>query len=86
MTALALVNVLLYYNLGRGHHVFAWVLGGGAIAQIAAFALFHGSPRGLVFDTIAVSVAVLVVHELLTRQTMLRAMSGAVLSLTRGRA
>lgn len=85
MTALAVINVLLYYNLGRGHNVFAWVLGGGAIAQIVAFALFHGSPRGLVFDTIAVSVVVLVVHELLTKQTMIRSMSSALLVLMRGR-
>jgi O-antigen/teichoic acid export membrane protein len=86
MTALALVNVLLYYNLGRGHNVFAWILGGGAIAQIGAFALFHNSPRGLIFDTIAVAVVILVAHEVLTRQTMLRSMGSSLLRLSGGRA
>jgi O-antigen/teichoic acid export membrane protein len=70
MTALAVINVLLYYHLGRGQHRFAWILGAAAVGQVAAFAAFHSSPRTLVFDTIGVSILVLVCHELATRWTM----------------
>jgi O-antigen/teichoic acid export membrane protein len=70
MTALAVINVLLYYHLGRGQHRFAWILGAAAVGQVAAFSAFHSSPRTLVFDTIGVSVLVLVCHELATRWTM----------------
>jgi O-antigen/teichoic acid export membrane protein len=84
MTAMALINVLLYYHLGRGERGFAWVLGGGAIAQIVAFTAFHSSPRILILDTIAVAVLILICHEALTRQAMSRSMSKAVSRLVQG--
>jgi O-antigen/teichoic acid export membrane protein len=84
MTAMALINVLLYYHLGRGERGFAWVLGGGAIAQIIAFTAFHGSPRILIFDTIVVAALILVCHEALTRQSMSRSMSRAVSRVVQG--
>jgi hypothetical protein len=83
MTALAVINVLLYYHLGRGQHRFAWILGAAAIGQVVAFAAFHSSPRTLVFDTIAVSILVLVCHELATRWTMARAARHALAGVGR---
>src|SRR5581483_10992397 len=77
MTILALLNVLLYYHLGRGEGLFSWVLGCGAVAQIVAFALFHQSPRWLIGDTIAVAFLVLVAHESVTQQTLVRSLAGA---------
>jgi O-antigen/teichoic acid export membrane protein len=78
MTLLAAANVLLYYHLGHGSTSFVWVLAGASLAQLALFALVHGSPRQLIFDTIAVSVGCLIVHEALTQQMMVRSAGGTV--------
>jgi O-antigen/teichoic acid export membrane protein len=83
MTALALVNVLLYYHLGRGHSSFAWILGAGAVTQVAAFAAFHSSPRILILDTIVVSTLILVAHEAVTRGTMTAAARHALVAVGR---
>jgi len=86
MTILAILNVLLYYHLGRGDHRFAWILGAGAIAQVVAFALFHSAPRTLIYDTIAVSIVILALHEVDTHWSMAAAARHAVAELARRRA
>ena len=85
MTALAIINVLLYYHLGREENAFTWILAGGAAVQILAFALFHSEPRSLVVDTIVVSALVIVAHELVTNWTMARAARSVLVGSRRDR-
>jgi O-antigen/teichoic acid export membrane protein len=81
-TLFAVLNVLVYYHLGRQDNVFAWVLAGGAIIQGVAFGLLHASPRWLIADSIIVAALLLITHELLTRLSMLRAISNSLRNLS----
>ena len=84
MTALAIINVLLYYHLGREENAFTWILAAGAIAQIVAFVVFHPTPRSLVFDTIVVSLLVVLAHELTTKWTMARSARDVIVGALQG--
>ena len=85
MTALAIINVLLYYHLGREENAFTWILAAGSASQILAFVLFHSAPRSLVLDTIVVSTLVIVAHELVTNWTMTRAARDVLVGAFAGR-
>jgi O-antigen/teichoic acid export membrane protein len=73
MSGYAVLNVLLIYHLGLEDNAFAWLLVWGAAVQIAAFLLFHDSPREIVAVSIAVAAALLAAHEVLTRGLLIRA-------------
>ena len=45
MSSYALLNVLLFYHLGKGEWRMVMVLIAGAIGETLGFALFHGSPQ-----------------------------------------
>ncbi len=64
MTGFALLNVLFVYHLGRRTYGVSWLLCGGAVVQIAAFALFHDSPQQLLVVSIVVAYALLGVYGL----------------------
>ena len=64
MSGYSLLNVLLFYHLGRGHSTMSWLLFGGAVAQAAAFLLLHDSPRQLLTVSIVTAAALLVAHEI----------------------
>lgn len=65
MSCYAILNVLLVYHLGRGEHRLAWLLAGGAVLQLVAFATIHGSARQLVSVDIAFGAGLLLVYALL---------------------
>jgi hypothetical protein len=48
----------------------------GALVQIAAFALVHGSARELLTVTIATAASLLVAHEVLLEPSLARAAGG----------
>lgn len=73
MTGFALLNVLLAYHLGRGSSSMSFLLAGGALVQIAAFAAFHGSARQLLAVSICIAVALLAAHELLIEPSLVHA-------------
>jgi O-antigen/teichoic acid export membrane protein len=57
MTAYAIMNVFLYYHLGRGNTRVSWFLLAGAIVQGVVYAFFHSTPRELVTASICVGWA-----------------------------
>jgi O-antigen/teichoic acid export membrane protein len=63
MSGYAILNVLLAYHLGRGEPRFSWLLLGGAVVQILLFSIFHGSPYQLLAADIAVSLGLVLLHE-----------------------
>jgi O-antigen/teichoic acid export membrane protein len=65
MTAYAVMNVLLAYHLGRGESRCSWLLLVGALVQIAAFTLLHGSPRELLAADITIALGLVAAHEVL---------------------
>ena len=71
MTGFAFVNVLLAYHLAMGDSRFSWILLGGAIAQVALFGLFHGSPEELLTVNIAVAGALLAFHIVFTKVSVI---------------
>lgn len=73
MSGYAILNVLLIYHLGHGRKGFAWLLVCGAVVQVGAFLVFHEGARQLLKVDIAVAVALLAAHELVTRAQLTRA-------------
>jgi O-antigen/teichoic acid export membrane protein len=71
MTAYALVNVLLIYQLGRGVARYSWLLLAGAAVQPLLFAVFHASPRQLLTVDIVIAFALLILHEVLVERTFM---------------
>jgi O-antigen/teichoic acid export membrane protein len=71
MTAYALLNVLLTYHLALRSASMSYLLLGGAVAQLGAFVLFHDSARELLWVSISLGVALLVVHELFIERSLL---------------
>ena len=57
MTAYAIMNVFLYYHLGRGNTRVAWFLLAGAIVQGIVYTFFHTSPHELVEASMCVGWA-----------------------------
>jgi O-antigen/teichoic acid export membrane protein len=64
MTGFALLNILLTYHLGRGATSMSMLLFGGALVQLAGYAVFHESSYQLVTVSIVSSAMLLVLHEL----------------------
>ena len=64
MTAYAIMNVFLYYYLGRGNTRVSWFLLTGAVVQAVVYAFFHNTPRELVTASMCVGWA-LVAAELI---------------------
>jgi hypothetical protein len=48
----------------------SWLLGLGAIAQVAAFLFIHGSSRQILAVSIVVAAVLLVAHEVLIERTL----------------
>ena len=61
MTLYSLLNVLLFYRLGLGETRICWVLLIGAGAQMIVYAVFHSSPRELLFASIGTGAALLAI-------------------------
>lgn len=70
MSGYALLNVLLTYQLARGSYRLSFILLGGAVAELALFGLFHGSPEQLVTISIGVAFSLLLVHEVFVMRTL----------------
>lgn len=70
MTGFAVLNVLLVYHLARHAARMSWLLLGGALAQLAGFAVLHGSPRQLLAVSIATMVALLAAHEAFVERSL----------------
>jgi O-antigen/teichoic acid export membrane protein len=70
MTGYAILNVLLAYHLGKSSSSMSWLLGLGAIAQVAAFLFIHGSSRQILAVSIVVAAVLLVAHEVLIERTL----------------
>lgn len=64
MTGFALLNVLLTYEIAHRRFGLSWLLAVGAVAQIAAFAVFHASPQQLLAVSIAVAASLLTAYVL----------------------
>ncbi len=70
MTVYALLNVQLAYHLGHGRTTMAWLLLGGAVAQLLFYLAVHGSTYQLVTANLVSALAVLLVHELFFEPTI----------------
>ena len=64
MMGCAILNVLLTYHLGLGSSAMSWLLLGGAFAQLAGYAVFHGSTYQLIGVNIVTAGALILIHEL----------------------
>lgn len=72
MTAFAILNVLLIYHLALEQARMSWLLLGGALVQVAAFAAIHGTGRQLIGIDIAVGIALVIAHEVIVDNTLTR--------------
>jgi O-antigen/teichoic acid export membrane protein len=70
MTAYALLNVQLAYHLGHGRAGMAWLLLGGAAAQLVLYLVVHGSTYQLVGANLATAIGLLLAHELFFQPTL----------------
>jgi O-antigen/teichoic acid export membrane protein len=70
MTGYAVLNVLLAYHLGKGSARMSYLLAAGAVAQILAFAAFHGSGHQIIAVSVVVAAALLAAHELVIERTL----------------
>jgi O-antigen/teichoic acid export membrane protein len=75
MTGYAVLNIILIYDLGRGGRSVAWLFAGGAVVQVGAFLLVHGSARELIAVDIGVAGALLVAEEIATDRMLFRALT-----------
>jgi O-antigen/teichoic acid export membrane protein len=87
MSGYALLNVLLFNDLGHGGTSMVKLLVGGTAAQLAGFAIFHDSAWQLVTVSALSAALLLVAHEAFVEPSLLRAVrtSGTVLKGLRGR-
>jgi len=72
MSGYALLNVLLFNDLGQGGTSMVKLLVGGTAAQLVAFAIFHDSAWQLVTVSAATSFVLLLVHEVLVDPSLTR--------------
>jgi O-antigen/teichoic acid export membrane protein len=70
MSAFAVLNVLLIYHLALEQARMSWLLLGGALVQIAAFGVIHGTGRQLITVDIAIGIALVIVHEVWVDNTL----------------
>lgn len=82
MSGYSLLNVLLFYHLGRGDKRLAWVLIGGAAIEVMGFAIFRDSARELVAVSAVTAAGLLVVHELFIGRELIHTL-GAIVRLLR---
>ena len=73
MTGFALLNVLLAYHLGHGSSSMSFLLTGGAVVQLVAFAIFHSSPEQLLTVSICIAVVLVAAHEVFIEATLAHA-------------
>lgn len=78
MTAYALLNVQFVYHLGHGRQGMAWLLLGGAVAQLAVYGVVHGSTYQLVTANLASSLCLLLIHEFVFEPTIPQAVRWGV--------
>lgn len=83
MTFYALLNVQLVYHLGHGRTGMAWLLLGGAAAQILLYLFVHASTYQLVAMNLVTALAVLAIHELAFERTLPSAARWAVARVRR---
>ena len=72
MAAAALVSVYLSVYLAYRDTVFPVVVGLAAVGQVIAIAVWHADAQAIVFDTLGCLVAVLAVHEVAFRHSLVR--------------
>lgn len=84
MTVYALLNVQLAYHLGHGRTSMAWLLLGGAVAQLLLYLAVHGSTYQLVTANLVSALAVLLIHELFFERTLPQAALWGVARIKRG--
>ena len=60
----SVANILVGYHLSRGETRYAWIVGGGVLAQVVILAVLPSSLRGVVWWNVVIGVALLVAHEL----------------------
>lgn len=83
----SLANVLVGYHLSRGEERYAWIVGAGVVAQIAALSIIPTSLRGVVWTNVVVGAVLLVAHEVFVSSSVpaLHAGVGRVSLATRTR-
>ena len=74
MSSYALLNVLLFYHLGKGEWRMSWFLIAGAIGETLGFALFHGSPQEVLGVSVVTAVTLLMIHEVAFDPSLTRAL------------
>jgi O-antigen/teichoic acid export membrane protein len=72
MTAAALVSVYLSVYFAERDVRFPALVGLAAIAQVVAVSIWHPSPRSIILVTLACCGAVLAVHEIAFRHSVIR--------------
>ena len=70
MTLYALLNVQFVYHLGHGRESMAWLLVGGAVAQIAVYGLVHGSTYQLIGANLGTAAVLVLIHEFAFEPTL----------------
>jgi hypothetical protein len=70
MSGYAVLNILLFYHLGRNSSSMSWLLLAGAGAEAIGFAIYHDSARELLFVSIGTAVVLLAVHELTIQRSL----------------
>jgi len=73
MSGYALLNVLLFNDLGRGGTGMVKLLLTGTVGQLAGYAIFHDSVWELVTVSAVSAAVLLLVHEVLVDPSLLRA-------------
>src|SRR5204863_9713997 len=66
----SLANVLVAYHLSRGEVRYAWIVGGGVVAQVAALATIPSSLEAVAWTNVVVGVALLVAHEVFVESSV----------------
>lgn len=85
MSAYALLSVMLTYHLGKGDWRMSWLLVAGAAAEAVGFALFHDSPRELLWVSTATALGLILVHEVAFDASITRALRFAFAMVRRPR-
>ncbi len=75
MSGYSLLNVLLFYHLGRGENRFAWILMGGAVVEAIGFVIFQDSARQLIVVSAVTAALLMTVHELFVGPELTRALA-----------
>jgi O-antigen/teichoic acid export membrane protein len=60
----SLANILVGYHLSRGETRYAWIVGSGAIVQVAVLALVPTTLHGVVYANLLIGAGLIGAHEL----------------------